>query len=69
MALIRGKLKKRAIASPLKSTGEISAEVIENHLLLIQLHLLSEASIKQSIKREKFHPTSSKIQITTNLKY
>ena len=55
MSFIRRELKKRAIASPLKSTGEISTEVIENQPLLIQLQLPSEDSIKLPIKKEKFH--------------
>ena len=52
MALIRGKLKMRAIVSPLKSTGEISAKAIENQpiLILIQSQLPSETSIQQLIK-------------------
>ena len=50
MALIRGKLKKRAIVSPLKLAGEISEEAIENQSIPIQSQLPSETSIKQLMK-------------------
>lgn len=76
VALIKGDLKKRAIASPLKSTGDIYSEVTENQPIVIQSKLPSESSMKQMIKRTKFHPDKFKdplilpdLMIPDHLKY